>query len=114
MVLVVTTISTFSFGTLFSIWKIDDRSFWTDDAQFEITRILFFPTSQAIELGNLYDEIKSVDSRYRNLLTETNRLIRRLNDQRRAEGAKESNLAAIAALKAAFSGEQEALNKLDG
>jgi hypothetical protein len=61
-------------------------------------------------LRQLYDEIKSVDSRYRNLLTESNRMVKRLKDQKRAEGAQQSNLSAIAALKDAYTGTRTASN----
>ena len=57
----------------------------------------------------LYDDIKSADSRYRNLLTESNRPVKRLKDQRRAEGAQTSSLAAIAAPKDAYAGTGSAL-----
>jgi len=68
----------------------DRRPFvWSATGQFEIARILFIPGNYSIAFSKLYDDIKTVDSRYRNLLTETNRLVKRLKDQRRAETAKE-------------------------
>lgn len=97
------------------VFYLEDRRplVWTDDGQFEIARILFIPGSEATAFSQLYDEIKSVDSRYRNLLTESNRMVRRLNDQKRAENAQQSNLAAIASLKDTYVGAQAALENTD-
>lgn len=98
------------------IFYLEDRRplVLTDDGQFEIARILFIPGTESTAFSELYDEIKRVDSRYRNLLTETNRLVKRLKDQRRAEGAKPSNLSAIAALKDAYAGSETALERVEG
>ena len=97
------------------VFYLEDRRplIWTDDGQFEIARILFIPGAEATAFSKLYDEIKSVDSRYRNLLTESNRMVKRLKDQKRAEGAQQSNLSAIAALKDAYAGTQAALERTD-
>lgn len=94
---------------------LEDRRplLWSDDAQFEIARILFVPGTEATDLGRLYDEVKSVDSRYRNLLTESNRLVKRLKDERRAEAAAESVSAAVVALKDAFANTQGAIEEIE-
>jgi adenylate kinase len=102
------------------VFYLEDRRplLWSDDGQFEIVRILFIPGAEATVFSTLYDEIKTVDSRYRNLLTETNRLVKRLNDQKRAAGSLQSNLTAIAVLRDAYQGGEAALEltetELDG
>ncbi len=97
------------------VFYLEDRRplIWTDDGQFEIARILFIPGTEATAFSQLYDEIKSADSRYRNLLTESNRMVRRLNEQKRAENAQQSNLAAIASLKDTYAGAQAALESTE-
>lgn len=97
------------------VFYLEDRRplIWTDEGQFEIARILFIPGAEATAFSQLYDEIKSVDSRYRNLLTESNRMVKRLKDQKRAEGAQQSNLSAIAVLKDAYAVSQAALERIE-
>ncbi len=97
------------------VFYLEDRRplVWTDDGQFEMARILFIPGTEATVFSQLYDDIKSLDSRYRNLLTESNRMVKRLKDQKRAEGAQQSNLSAIAALKDAYAGTQAALERTE-
>lgn len=97
------------------VFYLEDRRplLWSDDGQFEIARILFIPGAQATEFSTVYDEIKSLDSRYRSLNTETNRTVKRLNEQRRAEGEKASNVAKIAALRDAYQGGQAALERVE-
>lgn len=97
------------------LFYLEDRRplIWSDDGQFEIVRILFIPGKDATVFSTLYDEIKTVDSRYRNLLTETNRLVRRLKDQRRAEGSKQSTMTAFAIQRSAYQAGQADLEKTE-
>ncbi len=97
------------------LFYLEDRRplVWSETGQFEIARILFIPGNESIAFSTLYDEIKTADSRYRNLLTETNRLVKRLKEHRRAEAARESNLSQIATLKDAYLSSEMALEAVD-
>lgn len=98
------------------LFYLEDRRplLWSEDGQFEIARILFVSGTESQELSAVYDRVRTVDSRYRNLLTETNRLVTRLNQQQRAERLRGSNLAKIAELKTKYLGAQSELETVDG
>lgn len=97
------------------LFYMEDRRplVWSESGQFEIARILFVPGKDSISLSALYDEIKTADSRYRNLLTESNRLVSRLNAQRRAESARDSTQAQIATLKIEYLSLEASLESID-
>jgi DNA repair exonuclease SbcCD ATPase subunit len=57
---------------------------WNPQGQFEIFRILFSGPNQARELAQLADEIKRIDSEYRNRRFQLNRDRRRLEEATRA------------------------------
>jgi len=97
------------------LFYLEDRRplLWSEDGQFEIARILFVPAAESKELSAVYDQVKGVESRYRNLLTETNRLVKRLTQQQRAENLKSANLTRIAALKADYLNSQSELEIVD-
>ena len=59
------------------------------------------------------NSIKQLDSRYRNLLTEHNRNLKRLRQQKAAQGRANDVAASAAAVQEAFAGTQEALNRID-
>jgi len=97
------------------LFYLEDRRplIWSDDGQFEIVRILFIPGAEASAFSSLYDDIKTVDSRYRNLLTETNRAIRRLKEQKRAEGNRQSTMTAYAIQREAYQTGQTQLDQVE-
>lgn len=97
------------------LFYLEDRRplLWSDDGQFEIARILFVPGTESTDLSVEYDRVRTIDSRYRNLLTETNRSVRRLNSQQRAENLKGVHIAKISALKTGFMNSQAELEALD-
>jgi hypothetical protein len=97
------------------LFYLEDRRplIWSDDAQFEIVRILFIPGEEASTLSALYDDVKKVDSRYRNLLTETNRSVRRLTEQKRAEGSRQSTMTAYAIQREAYQAAQDQLDRVE-
>jgi hypothetical protein len=98
------------------LFYLEDRRplLWSEDGQFEIARILFVSGTDSQELSAVYDQVRTLDSRYRNLLTETNRLINRLNQQQKAERLHATNLTKIAALKTNYLSTQTELDVLDG
>jgi hypothetical protein len=75
--------------------------------------VLFVPGADSTRTSRLYDEIKQINSRYRNLLTEHNRNLRRLREQRKVEGRAEYMRAAVAAKQEAYAGSEEALIRID-
>ncbi|MRI57604.1 hypothetical protein D8770_27355, partial [Methylobacterium sp. DB1607] len=97
------------------LFYLEDRRplIWADEGQFEISRILFVPGPDATRTSRLYDDIKQLDSRYRNLLTEHNRNLRRLSTRRIQAGAADDARAAAAAAQEAYAGSVEALARLD-
>jgi len=54
---------------------------WNPEGQFEIFRILFFGPKKARELAQLADEIKRIDSDYRNRRVQLNRERKRLEEE---------------------------------
>jgi hypothetical protein len=88
------------------LFYLEDRRplVWADEGQFEIARVLFVPGPDSTRTSRLYDEIKQINSRYRNLLTEHNRNLRRLREQRKVEGRAEDMRAAVAAKQEAYAG----------
>lgn len=97
------------------LFYLEDRRplLWSEDGQFEIARILFIPDKASSQLSVEYDRAKRLDSRYRNLLTETNRLVKRLAQQQRAEHLKGANVAKIATLKSDYLDSESALETID-
>ena len=97
------------------LFYLEDRRplVWADEGQFEIARVLFVRGPDAVATSKGYDAIKQLDSRYRNLLTEHNRNVKKLRQQRSAQG-RVGDVVAVASVKeAAYAASQEALGRLD-
>ena len=97
------------------LFYMEDRRplVWADEGQFEIARVLFVADPDATATSEQYDSIKQLDSRYRNLLTEHNRNLKRLRQQKAAQGKGNEVVAAAAAVQEAFVGTEEALERID-
>lgn len=97
------------------LFYLEDRRplVWADEGQFEIARVLFVPDPDATATSERYDEIKQLDSRYRNFLTEHNRNRKRLRSQRIAQGQASDVVSAAATAQEAYAGSQEALQRID-
>jgi len=61
---------------------------WNPNGQFEIFRILFFDSIKAKEFADLSDEIKKMDSRYRNLRVYYNKALEELKQTEARAGKK--------------------------
>lgn len=97
------------------LFYLEDRRplVWADEGQFEIARVLFVPDPDATDTSKRYDEIKQLDSRYRNLLTEHNRNAKRLRQQRFVQSESKDLAVEAAIAQAAYDGSQEALSRID-
>lgn len=97
------------------LFYLEDRRplVWADEGQFEIARVLFVADPDATDTSERYDAIKALDSRYRNLLTEHNRNLKRLRQQRFAQSQSKDLLESAATAQEAYAGSQEALGRID-
>lgn len=97
------------------LFYLEDRRplVWADEGQFEIARVLFVPDPDTTATSQRYDEIKHLDSRYRNLLTEHNRNLKRLRQQRLSQSQSNDLVAAATTAQEAYAGTQEALARID-
>lgn len=96
------------------VFFLEERAplIWSEDGQFEILRLLFFDDDARVTVAKLTDEVKQLDSQYRNRLYHYNSQRERFEEQLRETETQDEIVQDLESLKALASGSEKRAESL--